>query len=137
MTEVVGSGGCHCGAVRLTATFRPRAPAPGEAPRFVAFDCNCSICQRKGFLHAFVPRDRFVLLAGQAALQTYTFGTHTAQHRFCRTCGMHPFYVPRSHPRDFSVNVRCLDDAEVRAAFEIRPFDGQNWEQQVGQLPSA
>ena len=32
-----------------------------------------------------------------------------AKHTFCRVCGIHPFYTPRSHPDGVDVNVRCLD----------------------------
>jgi hypothetical protein len=116
-------GGCHCGAVRFQV----------EIAEYTATDCNCSICRQKGFLHLIVPRDRFTLLSGAAALTTYTFNTHTAKHTFCPTCGMHPFYTPRSHPDQIDVNVRCLD-GDVLSQFTIKPFDGQNWEANVAEL---
>ena len=28
----------------------------------------------------------------------YRFGTNTARHRFCATCGVQAFYIPRSNP---------------------------------------
>ena len=118
-------GGCHCGAVRFQVAI-----APSE---HTVTDCNCSICRKKGFLHLIVPRDCFTLLSGAAALTTYTFNTHTAKHTFCSTCGMHPFYTPRSHPDQIDVNVRCLE-GDVLAKFAVTPFDGQNWEANVGQL---
>jgi hypothetical protein len=117
-------GGCHCGAVRLHVRVRA----------WEALDCNCSICTKKGFVHLIVAREDFDMLRGQDALATYTFGTHTARHHFCGTCGMHPFYVPRSHPDGFDVNVRCLDDAAVRARFHVVPFDGQAWEENVSAI---
>jgi hypothetical protein len=53
--------------------------------------------QRKGFLHLIVPKSRFRLGEGsQEALSLYTFGTHTAKHYFCSTCGIGSFYIPRS-----------------------------------------
>ena len=113
-------GGCHCGAVR----FRVRVE------RHRALACNCSICAKKGFLGLIVPADAFELLSGEAQLETYRFHTRTAQHRFCRTCGIHPFSRPRSHPDGYDVNLRCLD-GDVRSRFEIESFDGQNWEQSV------
>ncbi len=33
-----------------------------------------------------------------------------AKHNFCSSCGIHSYYRPRSHPNDFDVNVRCLDN---------------------------
>jgi len=110
-------GACHCGAVR----FRVRPTSK------LAFDCNCSICTKKGFLHLIVDAENFELESGRESLETYTFNTGTAKHHFCRHCGVHPFYVPRSHPNGFSVNLRCLAP-EVIQEFSIEPFDGQNWE---------
>ena len=90
MSEAVwASGGCHCGAVRFRVRLLNRA----------CVDCNCSICTKKGFLHHFVTDpEGFVIERGLDALTTYQFGTRTAKHLFCATCGVHPFYVPRSHP---------------------------------------
>ncbi len=112
------SGGCHCGRVRFRVT--------ADLSRIT--DCNCSICTKKGFLHLIVARDAFELLSGADALTTYRFKTGTAQHTFCATCGIHPFYVPRSDPDKIDVNVRCLDGVAL-ATIEPLLFDGKNWEQ--------
>lgn len=119
-TLVVYEGGCHCGAVRFRVVV----------DKHEAVDCNCSICQKKGFLHLIVPPEDFTLLSGEDVLTTYTFNTGIAKHTFCRICGIHPFYRPRSHPDQFDVNVRCLDSDAI-AKFRIVPFDGVNWEQNV------
>jgi len=81
-----------------------------------------------GYLHLIVERSRFRLLQGEDSLTTYRFNTGTAQHRFCKVCGIKSFYVPRSHPDGISVNARCLDPGTV-TAMEAKPFDGSNWEQ--------
>ncbi len=112
-TPVTHRGACHCGAVR----FEVDAPA-----RIAALECNCSICRMSGFLHLIVPATRFRLLAGAECLTEYTFNTGVAKHRFCRVCGIKPFYVPRSNPDGIDVNVRCLDAATI-AGIEITPFD--------------
>ena len=118
------SGGCHCGRVRFEV----------EAPEdIIATQCNCSICTQSGYLHLIVSADDFRLLSGEDALETYTFNTGVAQHRFCRHCGIKSFYVPRSHPDGFSVNVNCLDRGRVRSV-EIKPFDGRHWEQNIATL---
>jgi hypothetical protein len=119
-------GGCHCGAV----AFEVLAPDDIEVT-----DCNCSVCRMTGFQHLIVPADRFRLIAGEDKLTTYTFNTGTAKHLFCARCGIKSFYVPRSHPDGYSVNVRCLDAAAF-SRIRTRPFDGQNWEQHVASLPS-
>ena len=102
-----------------------------DVEALAALDCNCSICTKKGFLHLIVPQDHFRLVAGRDALVTYTFNTHVAKHHFCGTCGIHAFYVPRSHPDQVDVNVRALDDDEIRARFVITPFNGREWEANV------
>jgi hypothetical protein len=95
--------------------------------------CNCSICTAKGYLHLIVPREQFRLLAGAEELSTYRFGSMTAQHHFCRHCGVASFYVPRSHPDGIDVNVRCLDGVDV-TTLRVRRFDGRNWEASIHTL---
>ncbi len=111
-------GGCHCGRVRFRVT--------GDLAATI--ECNCSMCVRKGFLHLIVPPDRFELLSGGDDLTEYRFHTGVARHTFCRHCGVHPFYVPRSDPDKIDVNVRCLDDVDL-ASVRPQPFDGRDWEQ--------
>ena len=110
-------GGCHCGRVRFRVT--------ADLDRVTY--CNCSMCSKKGFLHLIVPPEQFEIVSGKDDLTTYQFNTKTAKHMFCRHCGIHPFYVPRSDPDKIDVNVRCLDDIDV-AAISPKPFDGRNWE---------
>ncbi len=102
----------------------------------MALDCNCSICSRKGFLHLIVPSEDFELLSGEDALVTYSFNTMVAKHRFCRVCGIHSFYTPRSHPDQIDVNVRCLDDTPIDR-FEVESFDGRRWEDNVERIRSS
>jgi hypothetical protein len=90
-------------------------------------DCNCSICRKKGILHLIVPPEQFELLSGKDDLTTYQFNTNTAKHTFCKHCGIHPFYVPRSDPDKIDVNARCLDGVDP-AELSPQPFDGKNWE---------
>jgi hypothetical protein len=117
-------GGCHCGAVR----FEVLAPEAIEAK-----ECNCSICRKSGYLHLIVPKERFRLIAGEDKLSTYAFNTGTAKHHFCSICGIKSFYVPRSKPDGYSVNVRCLEDGAVRVA-RVTLFDGRHWEEQMAEL---
>jgi hypothetical protein len=88
------------------------------------------MCTKKGFLHLIVPTERFELLSGEAELTVYEFNTRVAKHRFCRTCGVHPFYTPRSDPGSVDVNARCLEGVDP-AALEPTRFDGKNWEQAI------
>lgn len=113
-------GSCHCGRVRFVV----------QGDLGTATTCNCSICAKKGFIHLIVPPDDFELISGREDLTTYTFNTGVAKHHFCRVCGMHPFYVPRSDPDKIDVNVRCLEGVDV-ATLELASFDGRNWEQAI------
>lgn len=117
-------GGCHCGKV----AFEVDAPSNIEAT-----ECNCSICCKTGYLHLFVSKRDFRLLRGADAYTTYTFGSGAAKHFFCGTCGIKSFYIPRSHPDGYSVNVRCLDPSTIETVVTT-PFDGQNWEQNIASL---
>lgn len=114
-------GGCHCGKVRfkVLADFKQ------------GILCNCSICQKKGFIHLIIEENKdFTLLTSESDLSTYTFGTHTAKHTFCRHCGISSFYIPRSHPNGFSVNLRCIDDINL-SKLTIKDFDGKYWEENI------
>ena len=111
-------GGCHCGRVR----YRVRGDLSGVSR------CNCSICEKKGYLHWIVPPAQFELLSGREDLATYQFNTRTAKHSFCRHCGVASFYIPRSDPGKIDVNARCLDGVNLDA-LTITHFDGKNWEE--------
>ena len=79
------------------------------------------------------PASRFRLVAGADSLTSYGFGTGVAKHLFCRRCGIKSFYVPRSNPDGYSVNLRCLDAGTIEHV-EVEPFDGQNWERGAAAL---
>lgn len=118
------TGGCHCGAVRFTVRL--------SDPRTIV--CNCSICTKKGFVHLIVENHELTIHQGLDRLTDYRFNTRTARHLFCATCGMHPFYVPRSHPDGWSVNARCLDDVSLAARMPMVDFDGRHWEQHIDEI---
>lgn len=118
MNLVTHRGGCHCGAV----AFEVDAPA-----RLTVSDCNCSICRMSGYQHLIVPRARFRLLKGADSLTEYRFNTGAARHLFCRHCGVKSFYVPRSNPDGYSVNVRCLEPATIEH-IEVESFDDRDRE---------
>jgi hypothetical protein len=117
-------GGCHCGAVR----FEVDVTADPELSL-----CNCSICDMTGYVHLIVSKTAFRLSSGQDELTTYRFNTGVAEHTFCSVCGVKSFYVPRSNPDGYSVNVRCLDGNPF-AGVTPREFDGQNWEKSAAEL---
>ncbi len=117
------TGSCHCQKVIFTV----------EANNEVEVEnCNCSVCQKSGFLHLIVPKSKFSITSGEENLTTYTFNTGVAQHYFCKTCGIKPFYIPRSNPDGVDININCLDTKPEK--INIVDFDGQNWEDNAAAL---
>jgi hypothetical protein len=112
-------GSCHCGAV----TFTVDADAPTEA-----ISCNCSHCNRKGFVLTFVPDAQFTLESGADALADYQFYKHKIMHQFCTTCGTQAF-AAASGPDGTAmraVNLRCVPDVDLDA-LTIRQVDGASF----------
>jgi hypothetical protein len=109
-------GSCHCGGVAYEVE--------GEIDKAIA--CNCSICQRKGSLLWFVPRDRFKLLTPRENETSYLFNKHRIEHRFCSTCGMHPyaFGIDPKGNEMAAINVRCIDDIDLQK-IPVTHFDGR------------
>lgn len=124
MEDVWHKGQCHCGRVE----FEVQAPT-----NIIVHACNCSMCAKQGFLHLITPRTKFRLIKGADNLTEYRFNTGVAQHLFCKTCGVESFYVPRSNPDGWSVNLRALDQSKFDH-IDVQPFDGQNWEDHAGAL---
>ncbi len=124
MDKVTHKGACHCGAV----TILVKTPRDIEILR-----CSCSICSMSGHLHLIVDEADFELLSGENNLTEYRFNTKTARHLFCKTCGVKPFYKPRSHPDGWSVNLNVLDQTSFQNII-IKDFDGANWEQNINQI---
>lgn len=98
-------GSCHCGAVAFEVD--------GEIDAALA--CNCSMCRRRGSLLWFVARDRFRLRTPEEAAATYTFNKHVIKHRFCATCGIHPYgegVDPKGNAMA-AINLRCVDGIDL------------------------
>ena len=110
-------GSCHCGKV----AFEVEGELNG------VMECNCSMCSRKGSLLWFVPRDQLQLLTLDTGAGTYTFNKHIIKHRFCRTCGIHPYAEgidPQGHPMA-AINVRCLEGVDLKSV-PVEHFDGRS-----------
>ena len=109
-------GSCHCGKV----AFEVESDIAG------AMSCNCSICQRKGSLMWFVPREKLRLLTPDENASTYTFNKHFIKHRFCPKCGTHPYgegVDPKGNAMA-AINIRCLEGIELQK-IPVTPFDGR------------
>jgi len=110
-------GSCHCGRIAFEV----------EGDIKSAMSCNCSICQRKGVLMWFVPRDALRLTTPDANASTYTFNKHVIRHRFCPVCGIHPYGEgtdPKGN-RMAAINIRCLTDIDLDS-IPVTHFDGRS-----------
>jgi hypothetical protein len=110
-------GSCHCGAIAFEV----------EGTIGSAMACNCSMCQRKGSLLWFVPRDRLKLSTPEEASRVYLFNKHRLKHRFCPNCGIHP-YAEGSNPKGeptAAINIRCLEGIDLDS-IPVTHFDGRS-----------
>lgn len=103
-------GGCTCGAVAFEV----------EGELTEAMECNCSICKPKGYLHWFVPEEKFHLRTARAVMGEYTFNKHVLHHRFCTTCGVSPFV---EGPGTIAVNIRTLKGVDP-STLSVKQVDG-------------
>ena len=112
---MIYKGRCHCGKV----AFEVEGEING------AMACNCSICLRKGTLMWFVPREKLRLLTPENEISTYTFNKHVIKHRFCSTCGIHPYGegVDPNGNSMAAINIRCIEGIDL-ASVPVQNYDG-------------
>ncbi len=108
-------GSCHCGKVAFEV----------EGTIESALACNCSMCQRKGSLLWFVPRADLHLLTPDENASTYTFNKHKIKHRFCASCGIHPYgEAPDPNGNEVAaINIRCLEGIDLTTV-PVHHYDG-------------
>lgn len=97
---------CHCGAVVLSAEF-PQGLAS-------AARCDCSFCRRRGAAAVTALTSSLNVHKGEENLSLYSWGTGTAKHYFCQTCGIYTHHQRRSDPNECGVNLGCIDGANPR-----------------------
>ncbi|MCJ9673784.1 MULTISPECIES: GFA family protein [unclassified Neorhizobium] len=109
------TGSCHCGNIAFDA----------EGEFDTAMECNCSFCQRKGVLLAFVPRSQFQLATSREKLSSYQFNRHVITHYFCAYCGIAPFSeatMPNGTEMA-AINLRCVPEIDI-ATLTVTQYDG-------------
>jgi hypothetical protein len=113
---MVYQGSCHCGRIRFEVE--------GEVDSGLA--CNCSMCSRKGSLLWLVRREQLRLHTPEDAASTYLFNKHVIQHRFCPTCGIHPYGEAASPggAQMAAINLRTLEDFDLDSV-PVKHFDGR------------
>lgn len=111
-------GSCHCQRIVFEVE---------QAPTEV-MSCNCSHCQRKGYLLWFIPRDAFGLKTSVSEMSVYTFNKHAIKHYFCPVCGCAPFGEGTGPDGSAmaAVNARCLEDIDL-STLTIKQVDGKSF----------
>ncbi|KAK7715135.1 hypothetical protein SLS64_003832 [Diaporthe eres] len=128
---------CHCGAVKFTFSISPPLE---EYPVVV---CNCSICQRNGYLLVYPIKENLKLEDGsEVAMGSYRFGNKNVKHNFCKECGSSVFFEVSSPPKEaqlkaeakgeklpviMGVNLRMVTGLEVDKLI-IKKIDGEGRE---------
>ena len=99
-------GGCQCGAVCYEV----------DVDLDNTITCNCSRCQRMGFVLAFAESKNFTLKSGEGALTEFLFDRKAIRHLFCKTCGVESFVYGNMPDGSLTVaiNANCLDGIEPR-----------------------
>ncbi len=115
-TPGIRRASCHCGTVVL------RAYLPGGLA--TATRCNCSFCRRRGAAAVTALTDSVEILQGADSLTCYTWGTATARHYFCRTCGIYTHHQRRSDPAETGVNLGCFEGVLPQDYEPIDTTDG-------------
>lgn len=109
-------GSCHCGAVEFEIPFH------GEFENIRR--CNCSMCARRGAVVGSVLLEDFKILKGEDRLTLYQWGTMTAKHYFCSTCGIYTHHQRRSNPTEYAINIACFDGIIIESYKGALYMDG-------------
>ncbi len=107
---------CHCGSVRISFEMVEGLESLRR--------CDCSLCRRKYPAAVSGRVDDLRIEKGAENLGLYQFGTMTAKHQFCKTCGVHVFHQRRSNPKEIGVNVACVEGLDPRIAGDAQWVDG-------------
>nr|WP_298836575.1 GFA family protein [uncultured Roseobacter sp.] len=109
---------CHCGAVVLSARLQGRGMSPAR--------CTCSFCRRRQAGNVSCAYSSLDILSGAEHLRCYQFGTKTAEHYFCATCGIYTHHRRRSDPSEIGVNIGCIDGQDPTDYEPMVWHDGLN-----------
>jgi len=121
-------GGCHCGDIRYRLVW------PGAIDVIPARACGCSFCRPRRATYTSHPEARLeAMIADEAGLSRYRFGTSTAEFFVCRRCGGMTFAISDIDGRNHAaVNVFTFDDADAME-FDVSStdFDGETVDERL------
>lgn len=90
--------------------------------------CNCSICQRNGYLFIY-PKDTDVTWhSGREMLKSYAFASNSVGHRFCPECGTSicaKSDVPGFLEGFMALNVRSFEGVDIDK-LNLKQADGRS-----------
>ncbi|WP_411232864.1 GFA family protein [Marivita sp. S0852] len=73
-----------------------------------------------------MPLNQLRIIKGAENLSIYSFGTHTAKHHFCKTCGIYTHHQRRSNPNEYGINMGAIEGVNPSDYEPIRWHDGIN-----------
>jgi len=109
---------CHCGAVEMRVRLTDGLNTIRR--------CDCSYCRRRQAAPVSAALDGVEIVKGANNLTLYQFGTNTAKHYFCKTCGIYTHHQRRSNPNEFGVNAANIEGVNPRDFEPIIWHDGVN-----------
>jgi len=84
------------------------------------------MCSRRGAVVASIPLRGIKITQGEEVLSLYQFNTKTAKHYFCSQCGIYTHHQRRSNPKQYAINVACLEGVNPFDLGDIPTMDGIN-----------
>jgi len=120
---------CHCGAFKYSFTL------PEPLYEYKVCHCNCSICEKNGYLLVYPKRKDLVFEKGNwDELGEYKMATMAKTHKFCKNCAstvgidfkMIERGVADSPEKDIiALNARMIQDIDIDK-LNCSKFDGKN-----------
>ena len=107
---------CHCGAVEIAARL---VDGLNTIRR-----CDCSYCRRRQAAPVSAFSEDLRVIRGADRLTLYQWGSMTAEHYFCATCGIYTHHRRRSNPNEFGINAACIEGVDIRALEPVPWLDG-------------
>jgi hypothetical protein len=109
-------GQCHCGAVQFDVELSDGFNTIRR--------CTCSYCRMRGAVAVSAALGGLRIVRGEEVLTSYRFNTGEAQHFFCSRCGIYTHHQRRSNPKQYGINVACLEGVSPFDFAEVPVMDG-------------
>lgn len=111
-------GTFHCGAV---------VPEVALSDGFAtARRCDCSFCRGRGAIVVSARLTDVSILQGADHLTLYQWGTRTAKHWFCKTCGIYTHHQCCFNANEYGVDIAIPDGINPPDLGEVPWVDGVN-----------